>query len=174
MISTARLTLRPFCDDDLPRVKAILGDPNVMAFSDDGALDHTACCEWLNQAKQTNTDHGLPLMWAICLKSDERLIGDIKLANDPERVSAFEAELGFRLAHDCWGHGFATEAAKATVAHATHLPNTQSIVAIVDPNNRQSVRVLQKIGMTYEGDVMFEGYDYPDHRFSLDLAAAAH
>ena len=60
------------------------------------------------------------------------------------------------------------------VAHATCVPGTKRVVAIVDPNNRQSVRVLQKIGMTYERDVMFEGYDYPDHRFSLVLAAAAH
>ena len=174
MIQTARLALRPFREDDLSRVKAILGDPNVMAFSDDGALEHTACCEWLNRAKQTTTDHGMPMILAICLKSDGRLIGYVSLAKDPHRVSACEAELGFRLAHDCWGRGIATEAAQAMVAHATCLPGTKRIVAIVDPNNRQSVRVLQKIGMTYERDVMFEGYDYPDHRFSLELAAAAH
>ena len=89
-------------------------------------------------------------------------------------MSDGEAELGFRLAYDYWGRGIATEAAQAMVAHATCLQKTQRVVAIVDPNNRQSLRVLQKIGMAYERDVMFEGYDYPDHRFSLDLAAAAH
>ena len=174
MIDTDRLTFRPFREDDLPWVKAILGDPKVMVFSDNGPFDHTACCEWLNRAKQTTTDHGLPLMRAICLKPDERLIGYVSLANDPHRVSSDEAELGFRLAHDCWGRGIATEAAQAMVAHATCLPGTKRIVAIVDPNNRQSVRVLHKIGMTYERDFMFEGYDYPDHKFSLELAAAAH
>ena len=174
MINATRLTLRPFRDDDLPQVKATLGDPKVMAFSDNGPLDHTACREWLLRAKQTTTDHELPLLLAICLKSDGRLIGYVSLAKDPHRVSACEAELGFRLAHDCWGRGIATEAVQAMVAHATCLPGTKRIVAIVDPNNRQSVHVLQKIGMTYERDVMFEGYDYPDHRFGLELAAAAH
>ncbi len=174
MIDTDRLTLRPFRDDDLPRVKATLGDPKIMAFSDNGPLDHTACCEWLNRAKQTTTDHELPLMLAICLKSDGQLIGYVSLANYPHRVSDGEAELGFRLAYSRRGHGIATEAALAMVAHATCLSNTQRIVAIVDPNNRQSVRVLQKVGMTYERDVMFEGYDYPDHKFGLELAAAAH
>ena len=174
MINTARLALRPFREDDLPWVKAILGDPNVMAFSVDGPLDHTACREWLDWAIQNFTDSGLPLMLAICSKPDERLIGYVSLANDPQRVSDGEAELGFRLAYDYWGRGIATEAAQATVAHATCLPETKFLVAIVDPNNRQSVQVLQKIGMTYERDVMFEGYDYPDYRFSLELAAAAH
>ncbi|MGZ2260033.1 GNAT family N-acetyltransferase [Roseobacter sp. A03A-229] len=173
MINTDRLALRPFCDDDLPRVKEILGDPKVMAFSGNGPLDHTACCEWLKRATQTTPDHGLPLMLAICLKSDDRLIGYVSLANDPHRVSEGEAELGFRLANDWWGRGIATEAGKGMVAHATCLPKTQRVVAIVDPNNQQSVRVLQKIGMTYERDVMFEGYDYPDHKFSLALASAA-
>jgi RimJ/RimL family protein N-acetyltransferase len=173
MINTVRLTLRLFYDDDLHQVSAILGDPNVMAFSDDGVLDHTACRDWLKGAMETTSGHELPLVLAICLKSDDRLIGYINLANDPHRVSKCEAELGFRLANDCWGRGIATEAAQAMVAHATYLSGTKHIVAIVDPNNRQSVRVLQKIGMAYERDVMFEGYDYPDHRFRLELSALA-
>ncbi|MEM9230799.1 MAG: GNAT family N-acetyltransferase [Pseudomonadota bacterium] len=174
MINTTRLTLRPFRDDDLQKVSAILGDPNVMVFSDDGPLDNTASRDWLNRAIQCSADHSLPLMLAICLKPDERLIGYVSLGNDPHRVSDGEAELGFRLANDCWGRGIATEAVQAMVAHATRLPNTQSIIAIVDPNNRQSVRVLQKIGMAYEQDVMFEGHDYPDHKFGMELATAAH
>ncbi|MCY4334017.1 MAG: GNAT family N-acetyltransferase [Litoreibacter sp.] len=174
MIETDRLTVRPFRDDDLRRVEAILCDPNVMAFSDDGARDHDACREWLKRAMQSATNHGLPLMLAICLKSEGPLIGYISLMNDPYRVSSGEAELGFRLGHDYWGHGFATEAARGMVAHATRLPNTKSVVAIVDPNNRQSVRVLQKIGMTYEREITFEGYDYPDHKFGMELATAAH
>ena len=174
MINTVRLNLRPFRDDDLHQVSEILGDPNVMAFSDDGALDHTACREWLLRAKQTTTDHELPLLLAICLKPDERLIGYVSLTSGTKRVSECEAELGFRLANDCWGHRIATEAAQAMVVHATGLSGTKLIVAIVDPNNRRSVRVLQKIGMTYERDVMFGGYDYPDHKFSLAPAAAAH
>ncbi|MEM8974648.1 MAG: GNAT family N-acetyltransferase [Pseudomonadota bacterium] len=173
MINTARLALRPFREDDLFRVKAILGDPRVMAFSDDGTLDDTACRIWLKRAMQSATDHSLPLMRAICLNSEGPLIGYISLVNETHRASSGEAELGFRLAYDCWGHGIATEAAQAMVAHATCLPKTQRVVAIVDPNNRQSVRVLQKIGMTYERDVTFEGYDYPDHRFRLELSASA-
>ena len=113
-------------------------------------------------------------MLAICLKPDERLVGYVSLANDPHRVSDGEAELGFRLAYDYWGRGIATEAAQVMVAHAICLQKTQRVVAIVDPNNRQSLRVLQKVGMAYDRNVMFEGYDYPDHRFSLDLAEATH
>ena len=93
----------------------------------------TVSREWLSYERTTPQIAWLPLMLAICLKPDERLVGYISLANDPYRVSDGEAELGFRLAYDYWGRGIATEAAQAMVAHAICLQKTQRVVAIVDP-----------------------------------------
>lgn len=94
----------------------------------------------------------------------------MSLTNDPARVAENEAELGFRLAQASWGQGFGPEAAKAMIAHASGLAGVTRVVAIVDPHNRQSVRVLGKAGMTYLTDVMFPGYDYPDHKYATVLA----
>lgn len=171
MITTPRLTLRPFEDDDLCQLIGVLGDPAVMQFSDHGPLDHAACGEWLQRAEQASIHHHLRLVLAICTNSYDSLIGYVALSNDPARVAENEAELGFRLAQASWGQGFATEAAKAMVAHASGgLAGVTRVVAIVDPNNRQSVRVLGKLGMTYVTDVMFPGYDYPDHKYATVIA----
>lgn len=169
MISTARLTLRPFQEDDDSQLVSILGDPKVMAFSDHGALDRVATRDWLHHAVQSGKENKLPLILAICPRPMGGLIGYISLSSDPQRVGKSEAEIGFRLSHTHWCRGFATEAAKALIAQAKCLSGIGRLLAIVDPNNRQSVRVLEKIGMTYEAEVMFPGYDYPDHRFALDL-----
>ena len=174
MINTARLTLRTFQQEDVDQLAAVFGDPRVMAFSDHGILGDEARCDWLQRALLSSDDHELPLMLAICLNPDNSLIGFFSLSDDLQRVKDTEAELGFRLAHASRVHGFATEAAQAMIAHARNLSRTQRIVAVVDPNNEKSVRVLEKIGMTYEVGVMFSNYDYPDHRYALDLTSAAH
>jgi len=41
------------------------------------------------------------------------------------------------------------------------------LIAIIDPANTASIRVAEKIGMKYEQDVMFEGYDHPDHVYAI-------
>ena len=169
MISTPRLSLSSFLDEDIDQLGAILGDPRVMVFSDDGALDCTAQFDWLRRARQTPLNPGLPLILAMRPQTGNRLIGYVSLTSDPQRIGTADAELGFRLAHASWGHGFATEAAIAMIAHARTMPGLQRVMAIVDPNNQQSVRVLKKVGMTYAAEVMFDGYDYPDHRYVLAL-----
>ncbi len=172
MISTHRLTIRPFQQSDVDQLGAVLKRPKSYGVQRLWYTNHAPLRDWLQRSLQT-VDLELPLTLAICLKSDGQLIGYISLSNDPQRVSRGEAEIGWRLAYANWGFGFVPEAAEAMTAHATCLSETKRIVVFVDPNDRQSVCVLQKIGMTYERDVMFESYDDPDQRFSLELSAAA-
>lgn len=170
MITTPRLTLRPFEADDLGQLIGVLGDPADMRFSDHSALDSAACGEWLQRAKRPWDHHCLSLVRAICARDDDRLIGYVSLSNGPNRIAENEAELGFRLAHASWGRGFATEAARAMITLAGGLARVTRVVAVVDPNNHQSVRVLGKVGMTDVADVMFPGYDYPNHKYATVLA----
>ncbi|MEM9427041.1 MAG: GNAT family N-acetyltransferase [Pseudomonadota bacterium] len=163
---TPRLVLRPFVENDLNQLELILGDSVVMEFSDHGPLDAAEQLEWLK--RMTDSAHVL-LVRAVERTSNNALIGYISLANDPQRVSRNDAELGFRFARAFWGSGYAFEAAKAMIDLATSRPEIKRLVAFVDPHNKRSVRVLEKLGMVWDGDVMFDGYDYPDHRFVLHL-----
>ena len=78
------------------------------------------------------------------------------------------AELGFRFARQQWGKGYATEAARAIVRYAFESTEIQRVIAVVDPHNLASVRVLEKLGMSFHELVMFDGYDYPDKVYAVD------
>lgn len=97
------------------------------------------------------------------------MIGYISLSHDVARTRAGEAEIGFRLARCAWDQGYATEAALGIIDTARTMSAAERIVAIIDPNNLRSMQVLKKIGMTYEREIVFEGYDYPDHLYARDL-----
>lgn len=168
MLRTERLTLRPWRLSDLPDLNAIFGDAEVMAFSDHGVLDRQAQLAWLTKAVENTGDKVLSL--AIAGHDEPRAMGYISLSPDPQRIDAGDAEIGFRLAQNAWGKGYATEAAVAMIAHARTLPNVVRIVAVVDPHNERSVHVLQKIGMTYVRDIMFDSYDHPDHLYARPVA----
>jgi len=117
----------------------------------------------------TEPQYGLPGLLAIERKRDEHVIGYISLSRDLKRVGSRDAEIGFRLATPAWGEGYATEAASGMIDASKSITFADRIVAIVDPNNRRSVQVLKKVGMIYDSEIMFEGYDYPDHLYTRHL-----
>jgi len=165
MIETDRLTLRAWQTSDLQFLDAILGDTEVMEFSDQGALSKEEQVSWLTAARTWSHQDRLPGTLAIEQIDDRRVIGYIGLSRDLRRIGRREAELGFRLAKSAWEHGFATEAAKGILEAAIGLDELERIVAIVDPHNYRSMYVLKRIGMSYQKDIPFESYDYPDHLF---------
>lgn len=169
MIQTNRLNLRTWQISDLHYLDAILGSPAVMEFSDQGTLDKAEQAAWLKEAQVLKHDAELPGILAIEQHDDGEVIGYISLSNDLRRVGRNDAELGFRLAKFAWGQGYAAEAAEGIIETLRRIATLERLVAIVDPHNHRSVHVLRKIGMTYENDVVFEGYDYPDHLYARDL-----
>lgn len=169
MIETQRLRLRHWRLEDRPFVAAILGDRDVMEFSETGALDKADQDVWLTTATAAGQSGPLPGMMAIERKRDEEIIGYISLSCDLNRVDRGDAEIGFRLAKHAWTRGYATEAAGGIIEAARGYPVIERIVAIVDPNNHPSVHVLKKAGMAFERDIAFDGYDYPDHLYVRDL-----
>jgi RimJ/RimL family protein N-acetyltransferase len=65
-------------------------------------------------------------------------------------------EIGWRLARGCWGRGYATEGARAAVAFGFERLGLEEIVAFTVPGNLRSIRVMEKIGMTFS-----EEFDHP-------------
>lgn len=142
-----------------------------MQFSDKGVLSDKEQDTWFQAALATGRRSGLPAVFAIETKRQRLVIGYVSLGCDPERVGQGDAEIGFRLARDAWGLGYATEAVTALVETPRMTEPANRIVAIVDPHNTRSIGVLRKAGMSYRNDIMFGGYDYPDHLYARDLEA---
>lgn len=149
-LCTERLTLRAWAPSDRAALAKILGDSDVMAFSDAGPLTADQIDLWLSVQQSDR------LSWAI--EAEQGVIGYIKLS--AARAPESEFEIGFRLAQKAWGCGYAFEAATA-VLEAIKAP----VTAVVDPANAHSMRVLENLGFGYVRPIMFKGYDHPDHLF---------
>ncbi len=104
------------------------------------------------------TEHGFGL-WAVEIAGVTPFAGFIGLS-----VPRFEApftpcvEIGWRLAADCWGRGFATEGAKAALAFGFENLRLAEIVSFTVPANLRSRRVMEKVGMTHHPG---EDFDHP-------------
>jgi len=96
-------------------------------------------------------EHGFGL-WAVELPGEADFIGFVGLA-----VPTFEAhftpavEVGWRLARAAWGRGYATEGARAALAHGFEALGLEEIVSFTTVANARSRRVMEKLGMRREG-----------------------
>jgi RimJ/RimL family protein N-acetyltransferase len=145
---TARLVLRPFAAADAADLTTLAGAREIAAttlriphpYSRTDAEQFIAAC-----AK--NAEQGAASVFAVTLQSGE-LCGACGLEIDPVHQ---HAEIGYWIGVPYWGSGFATEAAAIALDFGfTHL-NLHRIFAAHFLGNAASGRVLQKIGMRYEG-----------------------
>lgn len=154
VIQTERLWLRELTLDDVDDVFAIIGDAETMKyypqkFSRDDALD------WVKRNLQRYRRDGFSL-YAAELKASGEVIGDCGLIRQ-EVESESLIEVAYHFRRDCWGNGYATEAAKACIAFAFEQLNATKVVSLIRPENMPSQRVAERNGMTVERQVMFHG-----------------
>ena len=119
-------------------------DPEVMRFIPGGALaDIRSVGSTLEIHACAQQSRGFS-SWAVVERGTGRVIGDVGF-------SIFEPtgdiELGYTLIRDCWGRGYATEAAAACLAAGLSHLGAPRIVAVVDAENEASLGVAERIGM---------------------------
>ena len=95
------------------------------------------------------------------------MIGYCGLTEFPGTDGRPEIVIGFRFALGSWRRGYATESAVAVRDYAFRTLRIPRLIAIIDPGNTASIRVVEKLGVTYEKDVMLPGYDYPDRMYAM-------
>ncbi|HVX20857.1 MAG TPA: GNAT family protein [Acidimicrobiales bacterium] len=153
-IRTARLVLRPFRRDDLPDLLAIESDPGVARYLYRGVRDEARAAQSLEtkmRATRIRPDGGA-LSLAVVLGDHGPVVGDLTLTyRSPVHR---QAEIGYALAPAYHGHGLATEAAAAAVDLAFDGLRAHRVYARIDPRNRASARVLEKLGMRREAHLV--------------------
>ena len=156
-ILTSRLLLRPWLDRDLPAFAALNADPQVVEFLPK-ALERTESDALSDRIRAHFAEHGFGL-WAVEVPGTADFIGFVGLG-----VPAFEAsftpcvEIGWRLARDHWGHGYATEAARTALAIGFEALNLAEIVSFTVPHNVRSRAVMERLGMRHCAD---QDFDHP-------------
>jgi RimJ/RimL family protein N-acetyltransferase len=148
-VTTPRLVLRPVAGADLPDLLAVNGDDEVTRFlpyaSWQGLEDGQA---WLMRMQVMHTS-GSGQQLVLQRRSDGRVLGGLLLFK-LEAPSA-RVELGYVLGRAHWGQGLMAEAAMAACTHAFGAMGMRRIEAEVNPANRASNLLLQRLGFVLEG-----------------------
>jgi ribosomal-protein-alanine N-acetyltransferase len=156
-IETERLRIRPLEPAaDAEPLFELWGDPEAMRWFVRGAHESVgAVRERLEQlAGWTRSGWGL---WALDESETERFIGLAGLF--PLAGEGPEIELAYHIVPSRWGRGYATEAGGGLLEAAWRETDLDHVVAVAFEGNRGSTRVMEKLGMTYEGPTRYRDND---------------
>lgn len=148
-LTTPRLVLRALRPDDLDDLYIYASDPEIDRFTPWTHYQSVAeASADLDHFLAEYEDGGMGA-WGIEHRADQRLIG---IANfSPPHRHHRRTELGYTISRAYWGQGYATEAAQALIMFGFEQMQLVRIEAVCLPDHLASARVLQKIGMQFEG-----------------------
>ena len=153
MIETDRLILRTWREEDAEPYFYLNQDPKVIEFLR-GPLSMDQVKDFMTVTNEHQEKYGYSL-WASVLKESNEFIGFIGLNYIDWKAHFTPAvEVGWRLALQYWGKGFATEGAKAALDFGFRECGLTEIVSFTVPANVRSIHVMEKIGMKrdFNGD----------------------
>ena len=147
--NTERLILRNWIDSDIEPFTKLNQDTEVMEYFPN-ILSAEETIALIEKIKNKFSMQGFG-WYAAELKENHKFIGFIGL-NIPDFKADFTpcVEIGWRLAHEYWGHGLAVEGAKKCLEIGFNEFNLNEIVSFTTKNNHRSERVMQKLGMIYD------------------------
>jgi ribosomal-protein-alanine N-acetyltransferase len=166
-VRTERLLLRGWRPDDLPRYAALNADPEVIEFLP-GPLTYEQSAAHVDRIRVHFAEHGFGL-WAVDVLEPPAggaggFVGFVGLS-----VPGFTApftpcvEVGWRLARAAWGHGYASEGARAALAFGVGPAGLDEIVSFTAVSNFRSQAVMARIGMVRDPAADFDHPSLPAH-----------
>ena len=159
-LETERLVIRPWQPDDRPAFTAVMSHPEVTQYVHGGKpYTEAEVDEWFARQARQIAEHGM-CMGAMVEKATNRVVG---LGGTQPLGTTGDLEIGWILAREAWGHGYATETGAAAMRHVLETLNRPRVVAIIDPGNEPSKRVAARLGMKYEATYTGEqlGHRFP-------------
>jgi RimJ/RimL family protein N-acetyltransferase len=161
VIQTDRLILRPAVDADRAAVAAINADPLVGAWLG-GVRDRAWSDAFIDQHRAYIARHGFGY-WVVERQADRRVIGMAGLWDTFDGYPfGTRIQVGWRLASDAWGQGYATEAARAALDYGFDVLKLPEVIAITARSNLASQAVMGRIGMVLDPARDFEHPAVPE------------
>ena len=155
MLTSPRLRLRPWRDEDLPAFAALNADPAVMEYFPN-CLSREESDTLAMRIREGLARHGF-CWWAVEVFGVSDFIGCTGLS-----VPSYEThftpcvEIGWRLARQFWGFGYATEAARLALDYGFRSAGLEQIVSFTFAGNLRSRKVMERLGMTRTAEDDFE------------------
>ena len=161
ILETDRLILRNITTEDANCILKYLSDEEVMTYygmtpfkSITDALDEIS---WYDSILTNKSG----IRWGITLKHQDRVIGSCGFLNAVPQH--FRIEIGYELSKDLWGRGLASEAVEAIIHYGFKELGLQRIEALIEPPNRSSRRLVEKLGFVREG--LLRNYEFTNKGF---------
>ncbi len=140
--------LRDFHQDDLDPSLRIVGDDRVTRWLSFDSLTREQQAQRLAGAIERAAENPRAEWYlGITTRADDELIGFVRLGLSGVRA----AKLGYAIAADHWGHGYATDAAHTMISFGFRVLDLHRITAAIGPDNTASIAVVKKLGFTREG-----------------------
>jgi len=172
-VLTERLVVREYTMSDLDDVLAVIGDARVFWWRA-RPYGRVGARAWLDEAITFAREHDIG-RYAVQLRDSAagpsayrgRVIGGVSLL-PREFDGRVEVEIGWHMAGDLWGRGYATEAGAALMREARRR-GLRRLVSFIMPGNVQSRRVAEKLGLRLEGEVQWASR--PHELWRVELGA---
>jgi [ribosomal protein S5]-alanine N-acetyltransferase len=155
MLKTERLILRPMNETDIDAVYEMRRDNEIMRFIREPVLNRDEAENWINLISSRWAKDGIGFC-SLIEKRSGKFAGWCGLW---ELKESGETEVGYAIAGEFWGKGFASESAKAFLEYGFNKLNLEKIVAVAREENTASRRVMEKIGMQFDYIGEFYGRD---------------
>ena len=151
MLRTKRLILRQWTEDDFLPFAALCSDAEVMEFFPN-PLTQSESLEMASKIKDLIDSRGWGF-WAVEVPGVSQFIGFVGLHKPKDNLPFSPCvEIGWRLAKEHWGYGYAREAAEECLRFAFNELNLDEVVSFTTTTNIRSQKVMQKIGMSNSGE----------------------
>lgn len=156
-LETKRLLLRQWQADDYVSFAKISNDPHVMEYYP-SILSELESNALAKRISDLISKQGWG-MWAVALKQNNQFIGFVGLHKPDYDLPINPCiEIGWRLAKNYWGNGYATEAANAALKFAFEILHLSEVVSFASVNNKKSIAVMKKLNMHNT----LQNFDHPN------------
>lgn len=151
VLETDRLCLRQLTLDDVNNLLGIFSDPEAMRYYP-ATKSREETIRWIDWNIKSYSENRFGL-WAVVRRDTGSFIGQCGLTLQKNVDGRDEVEIGYSMLRDQWNSGFATEAAVACRNFGFINLALTNLVSLIDPRNRASKRVAEKIGMSCEKEI---------------------
>ena len=151
VLDTERLALRRMSSGDAPFILRLLNEPSFIEFiGDKGVRDLDGARDYIATGPVASYERFGFGLYLVTLKSSGEPIGMCGLL---KRDALEDVDIGFAYLPAYWSQGYAAEAALAVKTYARDVLGLERIVAIALPSNTRSIRMLDRIGFSFERTV---------------------
>ncbi len=167
VLETERLILRRFVREDAAFILQLVNEPSfIQNIGDRGVRSLSDAEKYLENGPLSSYARNGFGLYLVQLKESGESIGMCGLI---KREVLEHVDVGYAFLPKFWSKGYAIEAVRGILQYAEQIIRLNHLVAIVDPNNQASVRVLEKAGFQYEKMIQLSADDIELKLFALEI-----